>query len=539
MKKITLFLVLFITVFQNTHAQIDQASLLISEKQKENFKTSTQGVVATDDGGYYVLRAKYTGFILIFIPIGGEVKLFLDYYGFDLKLKKTIPLENVARPAYGTAEENFEFFAQDTEKNLFVHFSTIEEPYTTLYRSKLNKGNASFGPKEKVFSIKNLEDGDDRKGSFSLLHSPNGQKHAIISMMDLNKEKEQTHLYVHSLDQDLNSTGSQEEIVSFSKKFFAPSFGKFATDNFIELNNITNLVLTNSGTFNTILKVKTDNRWFGRDDYDYHLLSLSDYSNQAQMQKLNLPEKFMLDISIKAKDDALYCSGFYSDRNAYDLDGIFIFEVDEETLNIKSQNVQDFTNQQREDFLVSSYGTKTRRDRKLKKKLKKDRKEVKIKKYDVLDYLPFDDGSNILIAEEQYTYSTSTYVANANGGGHYSTTTYYVYGDLVFLHFDEKGDINWIKNIHKSQKYGSPRQSVYHLKKENKVYLTYFEDKVLKLKSIDKKGRYGSKDLGIYSRKSELGKYTFRTSSAVRASENEVIGFAFRPRSLKMLKIKF
>lgn len=540
MKKSLILLIAILLCGVNAFAQNSKPQIEIGEKQKTSLRTGVVGVVATDDAGYYVLRVKSSGFVFLFIPIGVKAKLYLDYYSNDMKLQKSTELEGIQMQVFKNAKLNFEFIAQADNEDLYIYYSGNDKRNTYLYRSKLDKESFTIGPKEEVLRIKD-QNKVNRQGTFEVLESPDGSKKAIISLTSSGRKTKSINLYMHYLKPNLELGESREEILPFRLvNLIGQSSIAHGSVSAKEKRN-SSILLNNSGTLNILLEVPESSKWFSRSTYTYHIVSISDDFNQPQEEKIRVKGKRILDVSIKHIGNQLFCSGYFSNEKKYDLDGVFVLDLNSENLETIRTNIINFGDNERKQFLISVDGDiKDRGDKRIKKKLRK-KKDVNIYNFKILDYFTFEDGSSTMIAEKSYSYTVTTNTPNANGGTNFSSTTYYVHEDLVFIHFDSDNELEWIRNFDKYQRYtNSSTRSVYHRQNGDNLEFVYMEmaDKELKYLSVNKNGEHQKEVLARYGKRTKLEKYYFWANSAQSISEDEIIAFARRWKKTKMLKIK-
>lgn len=542
MRKIALSILLALFTINTSLAQVRNASIEIGEKTKKGFTTGIGGVVATDEGGYYILTAKSKGFYLIIIPIGVRLEYHLDYYSYDMKLQRSTKIHEVSYGIYSRNKKHLEFITQDDQQNVYIYYSQKDKVKTNLYQSKLNKDLFVFQDKKKVSTLKNLGK-KKRRRNYNFYTSNDGKQKAIVSYSSTGT-KGSTNIHALFLDESLKVVDEREEVVPFNISGYGYQHS-FRRVKQATTGDNEPVFITNTGAINILAKVYiSSKKWFTSGYYDYHLISISEKSRKPIVEKLKFKNKIPLDVSIKNNGDFLSCIGFFSNEDKYGFDGVFNFKLDPETLKITDKNIKSFTNKDKEQFLISKDDKSKRgrrKERKLKKKLKKN-KDVDIINYDIIDLVNFDNGSSTLISEYSRVVTTTTTTPTANGGSSTTTTTTYINGDLVFIHFNKKGDIMWIKNIHKYQTASSPIGiGISYFRKGNYINVIYSDlrEKELMLLSIDKKGEFKKKAIAKMSRKSDLGKYYFIPSSAVPTQENEVIGFAIRRTKSKMLKFTF
>ncbi len=510
----------------------------ISEAQKKRYFSGVIGVVGEDSEGYYVLRTKSQGFFLAFIPIGVKIKLYLDYYSHDMKLLKSTIMEGITIKTYGRTKNSYEFCAQDQNENLYVFYSKRLDGHTVLLKSKLNKSTFRFEKPEKISKLRN-EKKRGRQGSFELLRSDDENKYAIVSVSK-SSNKDQTNINIDYLDKDFNKVSSKEEVLRFNINDIRGKGDKGNSNG--DRKSVSDMKLSNAGDLILLATTVRENKFFKATIFDFHLVSVSENKNQASYKKINFEGNVPISATIansNTKSGELRCLGFYSTEKNYAVDGIYSVDFNPENLDIKETDFKKFNSQQIEDFLVSETKPNEkvrRRDRRIRKRIAKN-KEVKIKSFFIREQYVFDDQSYTLVAEEYYITTSTTRDANGN----MTTTTYYHYNDLVYIHINKSGNIEWVKNVNKSQVSSSPvNLGTYNFENETYIYSLYndFSEKRIVLTSISKSGDVAFKTIGELRRRSELGKYPAKIYSFRLVEKNEVIGFANRSRKGKMIRLK-
>ena len=121
-------------------------------------------------------------------------------------------------------------------------------------------------------------------------------------------------------------------------------------------------------------------------------------------------------------------------------------------------------------------------------------------------------------------------------------TTYFNFMDLVYIHINKRGEIEWVKNLKKNQVSSSKiGLGVYVFNHDNYIYSLYNDrnSKNLVLSSIDKKGDYEFKNISSLKKKSKFGKYQMELPNLRFLNDAELVGFAGRKDKSRFFKLKF
>lgn len=527
-KKTTLFLLLSLFIFNPSFGQKSEPELKIYPEQKKSSRENIKGVVGQDDGGYYILKTKRLGITLIIVPIGAKQKMVLEYYDKNLKLKSSIPLKGIHKKTSLSVKKSFEFFAQDGRQNLYLFYSQKIENRTVLYKSKLDKNSLVFSNPEIISQLKNINN-RSRQASYRLLTSQNGLKKAVVSIVEA-EDLDNSIVNIDYLNSDLEKISTLEEIVPYKEEDIAIKNEYY--DQQVGNKNISDILLTNSGDVVAIARVDVDGS-FLKVNYEYNLVGFSENQRQAQITKINIGSKSILSATLAASRDSsnnIQCYGFYNSRpdRPDNIKGSFSLLVNAEDLIVAKEKFNDFNKEDVLDFLIPE-DRNTKGNKKLKERLDKG-KDPRNMNYYLRDINYLNDGSYTVMAE--YFYRDHQISSNPNGG----TTTTIIYScmNMVFLHYNKNGKLEWVENIYKNQfntgNRGYQNLGTFHFQLDNKIYLLYptAEEKETLVTVIDKRGRIETNAVATYGRKTKLGKYHLRPSTFQLVGPNDAIGFGFR-----------
>lgn len=533
-------LLLFIIFSSSSFSQGTEIISEISETQKKGQLSGVIGVVGEDDGGYFVLRSKTKGLIAILSPVALSEKLILDYYDKEMSLISTIEMGDIRLKRGANPDKCYEFFAQDEDNNLYLFHSEKIDDHTILYKSRLEKSSLKFDQPELISKLRN-EQSRGRQGTFYLIYSQNKLKTAVVSMSKADN-KDQSNLSLVFFDESMNKKYSSEEVLRFSQR----EIGSTQRDGSVRTlsNSVSNIRLSNNGDLLILANTILDRKFFKGTFYDFHLISISQNNTEVIYKKIDFDGKIPLSAGLTVlneSSDEIRCTGFYSSEKEYSIEGIFAIDFKTESLTPTNENFKKFDQKQKEDFLVSENRTNEkikRSDRRIKKKLAKN-KDVDIHSFFIREQFAFDDQSYTIVAESFYITTSQNFGPN---GQVTSTVTYYNYMDLVFIHINNNGKIEWVKNVNKVQVSTTPViLGVFFFQNGDHINGVYndFTGKRLVAVSVDKESEVQYKTLGFRTRKGLLYKYFATPSNFRRVNENEVIGFVNRKKKGKMVKIKF
>jgi len=166
----------------------------------------------------------------------------------------------------------------------------------------------------------------------------------------------------------------------------------------------------------------------GKVNYHYELFKID--ANGQTNSSFKYDDVFVSSLELIKAEDRLVCVGFYGKLAGHKINGVCLFDLDENSLKIKKEKFNPFS----KEFLVDKYGNK---EGKIEKK-----KEKGIKNIDFKGLYIMDNGDISVNAEEFYSKThTST-----NG----SYTTYH-FDDIMSLRMNSEGDLKWARNINKRQ----------------------------------------------------------------------------------------
>lgn len=164
--------------------------------------------------------------------------------------------------------------------------------------------------------------------------------------------------------------------------------------------------------------------------YEY-LITRFDAAGQ-QSAGFDTGTHFITSLKTIVNNGKIACIGFYSDRKDQRYKGVSYFDVDPLTLALGNVNYSPFS----EQFLIDKYG-------------KNKQKELKFLTFRKL--LVTDNHDIIFNAEEAFSSTSGGTMMGGGGLMMGGNTTTYVFEDIVSAKINDKGELQWARNINKTQ----------------------------------------------------------------------------------------
>lgn len=195
--------------------------------------------------------------------------------------------------------------------------------------------------------------------------------------------------------------------------------------------------------------------------YDILLMKLSQGSESVQEIKLELGNAFIRSASLKSsKAGDMYCTGFYSNTKLGALQGVFFLKLGPDGA-ILAQNKKEFSVAD-----LKMFGERnTDEDR--------DDNVGLEDNFKFSDFLIADDGSAVVVCEQYYTETRSSYNASTRS---WTYTTYYYNNDMVTFSINAAGSIEKVAVIPKYQVSSNPYFQGYTAMVKDKSVLFFYND---------------------------------------------------------------
>ncbi|MFA7445644.1 MAG: hypothetical protein WCY89_06820 [Flavobacteriaceae bacterium] len=444
-QKILLLTTLLLSVF--SYAQDIPVKVQKSNVFKDEYKHSS--IVLTEDdgnGGVIMVRSYYGG------GFSSGAGYYFEHYDSDLNLIKEYEYElsklkffshNSAMGVIMSGQDvhiiGFEY--QKSEKAYICSALSANISDFNFTRSELFRINSEEIKRFGFFSM-NQYDGDS--GASMIVNEDRTAFAITVDIADRNSETHKVYLFDNTLNKHIEHTFKR----NIKDK-------KFRYENIDVSKDGKSLYLLGKVYTNEAKKKKEGGK------YQYELTKITSDSEKTQV--FDTKQNFAGSLKTIVLDGRLACVGLYSEYRDARYKGICYFELNPETLDIKTSKFNPFT----EQFLIDKYG-------------KNKQKELALLSF--RNIIVTENQDIIFNAEEFYTLTHMN--RGPNGIVTYSYT--YHYDDIVSAKLNSSGEMVWARNINKRQ-FTSGDESYISYTSTAKGGDAYFfintKDKIKKLKN--------------------------------------------------------
>ena len=412
-----------------------------SEVFKDEYKRSSIISVTEDNNGGTVIVRSFSGGVM-----SKAHGYYFEHYDASMKLINEFEYELKRGRVLGLMvnDDKVNIVAYSYDKDAKAYIGTV---------SSADINNFKFETSE-LFRLEREEiegGGLFGGGSYDSDNSAdmlvNRDRTAFAISIDIVDKKSETHklfVYDHNMKQTLEHTFKRD---IKDKKF-----------------RFENIDISDDGkTIYLLGKVHTPENKKKKEGgkYQYELSKIN--KDGAKTQVFDTDEHFAASLKTIYANDKITCVGFYSDRKDSRFKGLCYYELDPNSLAIKNQKFNKFT----EQFIIDKYGKE---------------KDKELKNISFRDIIITAKNEIVFNAEEYY--EVSHYHASPNGGGYWSTT--YHYDDIVSAKLSQTGDLMWARNINKRQATGGDESYISYtstVKGDDTYFFINSGEKVKKLKN--------------------------------------------------------
>ena len=405
-KSCILLMALFATLL--SYAQDIPVDYNLGEKYNDRYKYSNLLTLTEDGtGGYILVRSYYTGIVLK--PKG----YFIEHYNKDLEL---------------IGEYNYKLrgpeFVESYVKNgqlylLFLEYDLLREAYDYIvHRSPISEYNFTV---ETILSVpskqvrnplaKNYYNRNFGSG-FTTTTLFNEDKSAFVISTHFKKGKINKH-HIYLFNASLSKLIEHDFSAEVEEKNYA--FENIAISKDLDEAYIVGKAYFKKKRFGALER-----------KFQYELIKISNKGSKIQV--FDGPGKYSEGLKPILHEGRLICTGFYADRKDNRYNGIGYFELDPNSLAVKTKKYNAFS----EQFMFDKFG-------------KDDAEHVKNL---VFKNVSFTSDNSLLFNAEEYFVTTSV---QANSSGGRIRVERFHYNDIVSVKLDANGTMQWARNINKSE----------------------------------------------------------------------------------------
>jgi hypothetical protein len=555
MKKIA-FLSLFLIVNSLVFGQLKNANkynILSGPEIKCNSSSTLKSIIKYDKTGIYTVRedigAMNGAFGLRNLKDPEKYNtLYLEHCNNKLEIDKSVKINTEQNGVYKKLEFALGF---NNQIYLFSSLKDEKQKKNILFVQSVNTTSLEVNNDSKeIAKIDFSECSNSNAGSFGYKISRDSSKLLIYADLPCHK-KEKAKIGCTVLDNSMKEVWKKQITFPYEDEEF----------------NVTDYKVDNQGNIH-VLAVVDKEKQKGEADYKYDVLSYYNNGTDLSEYAAELKGKYIGQMKIEVTDDAVVCSGFYSNKNHgaiiresnifNTIRGTYFLKIDKKTKNVVSEKSKDFS----VELLGQNLSEKEQK--KLEKKDSKG-KDVEIAGCYLKDLVIKDDGGVVLVGEQSQgttsKNSTTTTTDGITGSTEHTTTVTsngFLCNDIVVINISKDGEVSWGQKISKKQLISADYlpQSSYCLSiVKNKVCIIFNDNP----KNIDNKpgdqilNYYGYNGIPILIMFDDKGKQTrealLETKKEVgvlvepalskQVAPNQVVLFGQKGKTQKFFKLTF
>ena len=384
--------------------------------------STVEDIIGFDNTGFYVLKGK------IRVSLFGSNTLSLERFDNNMNPSKSIELELKEKGK----DSYLEYVVHlNNRLLLFSSFPDQRTKINSLFVQEVDKQSLMLNPNKKKLGEINFEGNSKRNsGGYSFRLSQDSSK--ILVYYNLPYESQQAEKFSFLvMDNRMNVLWQKEIALPYKDQLF--SVETFKVDNY---GNVYLLGLL----YKDVVKIRRK----GEANYQYKILSYVDNGAIANEYSASLTDKFLTDMQIGVRNNKdIVCAGFYSESGKTSIRGTFFLSIDANTKEIKTKSFKEFDI----DFITQNM---TEGQANKAKRKEEKGKEPELYQYDLDKLIVRSDGGAMLIGEQYYVKTVTSYTRTGNVSMPV-TTYYYYYNDIIMVNINPDGNIAWATKIPKRQ----------------------------------------------------------------------------------------
>lgn len=284
-------------------------------------------------------------------------------------------------------------------------------------------------------SLRGMINGTQDKFDFMLSHDKSKMLVQYVKKPEIKNDKKSYNVIgLVAFDENLNKVSEREIKMPYTER---------------RMDNL-DYQLDNEGNMYLLVKVyhddSNDDKKRNKDEFaNYHLelFYIKNGTSDIEMSKFDNKDKFVNKLwMFDSSNDFLVCGGYFSNGKGEELsdsDGVLAFKID------RNGKIYDETFHSIPIELINQYESKKTKKRNEKKEEKGI--EAKIPNLELKNIIINDDGSLVLIGEQDFIVTRTSMRAD----GSTRTSTSFHYNDIFITKIGVDKDLKWMKKIPKSQ----------------------------------------------------------------------------------------
>lgn len=380
----------------------------IGEKYNDKYKYSNLLTISEDGtGGTFLVRSYYTGIVLK--PKG----YFIEHYDANMQLinefNYKLKYANLVDGYVANGQIYLIFLDYDYE-TMAYEYSVHRSPLTGMNFTRETlltiPSREVSEPLDKNYYNRNFSSGFTTSVLF------NAKKNAFVISTHFKRGKNNKH-FIYLFNSSLKKVIEHDFSDEVEEKNYAFENVAFSPD-------LEEAYIVGKAYFKKKRFQATERK------FQYELIKVT--KGGAQTQTFDGPGKFSEALIPIVKGKDLLCVGFYANRKNNRYNGLAYFNLNPNTLAVKSKKYSPFS----EQFMMDKFG----------------REEEKVIKNLVFKNVAVANDGTIHFNAEEY-FVTRSVQANSSGGR--VKVTRYHHNDIVSAKLNASGDMIWARNINKAE----------------------------------------------------------------------------------------
>lgn len=350
MKKLfPLFLLLFLLNMTVAQSQSDPAKF---KELDSKMLDSYVSILKADENGIIALKTKTKGAMLgAMVSMGLKAEIYIDQFDSDLNLAKSTFLEDFYFEIFNSVDNGVEFLLMSPSGKLLLASSSYIDDISKLILNEIDINSGETISSKVIHESKGI----DRRGTYRLLYSRNGEKTGIFSYVGTDKKNFETSLYYAELSPEFNVSWSNTTVLPFFSKVSSSSIKNLGAGENEAYNSEALLLPTGQFLFNFNIQEK-DFKKTGRNEYYPTLISVGKESSSLKTKVIgNDRKEYIKDLSIETNlEGSIFLLGTYGNENNVVKKGRYFAKLDPESLSIQTETFTPFAGTERKQLILST-----------------------------------------------------------------------------------------------------------------------------------------------------------------------------------------
>lgn len=309
-------------------------------------------ILKSDENGIIALKTKTKGAMLgAMMSMGMKAEIYIDQFDSDLNLTKSTFLEGYNFEISGSVNNSVEFLNISPSGKLLLGCSTFENNVSKLVLNEIDINSGKTISSKVIHEEKDI----DRRGTYRILYSKNGEKTGLFSFVGTDKKNFETSLFYGELSKEFNVVWSNTIVLPFFSKVSSSNISNLAVGEEEKYDNEALLLPDGQFLFNFKIQEK-DFKKSGRNEFYNTLFIVGKESSSSKIKLLgNERKEYIKELGfLTDPDGSIVLVGNYGNENNQVDKGRYFAKMDPKTLTLTSEYFTPFSGNERKQLILSS-----------------------------------------------------------------------------------------------------------------------------------------------------------------------------------------